>query len=219
MSHNQYSKSELIRRYLFLCVSLTVMAVGTSLSIKAGLGTSPISSLPYTLSCMAPLSVGTMTILLHIVFILLQKILLRKDFELVQLMQLPVAIFFGYMTDFALYLMEGIVIDTYWEQWLCCGIGLAVASCGIAMEVAAGVVMLAGEGLILAIVKVTGIKFGTMKTIFDVSCVVASIILSLVFLSALVGVREGTIASALLTGSLAKLWGKPIGRFTAKFFH
>ena len=55
----------LIRRCLLLIVGLFIMAYGVSLSIQAGLGTSPISSLPFTLSQLTPLTVGTATIAMH----------------------------------------------------------------------------------------------------------------------------------------------------------
>ena len=71
------------------------MAFGVAFSIKANLGTSPISSVPYVVSLFTPLTVGTATIMMHIVFILLQILILRKDYHLIQLMQLPVAILFG----------------------------------------------------------------------------------------------------------------------------
>lgn len=71
----------LCKRYLLLCVGLTIMAFGVAFSIKAGLGTSPISSLPYVLSQFTPLTVGTATIALHITLILLQILLLRRRYD------------------------------------------------------------------------------------------------------------------------------------------
>ena len=76
------------------------MAFGVAFSIKASLGTSPISSVPYVVSLFAPLTVGTATIVMHCVFILLQILILRRQYHPIQLMQLPVAVLFGYLTDF-----------------------------------------------------------------------------------------------------------------------
>ena len=71
------------KRCLLLVFGLVVMAYGVSMSIKAGLGTSPISSLPYTVSQLTPLTVGTATIAMHCVLILLQILLLRRKYSLV----------------------------------------------------------------------------------------------------------------------------------------
>ena len=68
------------KRWLLLCVGLLVMAFGVAFSIKGGLGTSPISSLPYVISRITPLTVGTATIAMHVALILLQILLLRKRF-------------------------------------------------------------------------------------------------------------------------------------------
>ena len=73
-------EKNVVKRCLLLIFGLLIMAYGVALSIKAGLGTSPISSLPYTLSQLTPLTVGTATIAMHCALILLQ-ILLYKIFS------------------------------------------------------------------------------------------------------------------------------------------
>ena len=72
------------------------------------------------------------------------------------------------------------------------------------MEVRSKVITLAGEGLVLAICQVRPIKFGNMKVIFDVTLVVCSCILGLLFAGGIKGVREGTVA-AVCVGLITKL--------------
>lgn len=197
------------KRYLLLLAGLSIMAFGVAFSIKASLGTSPISSVPYVVSLFAPLTVGTATIVMHCVFILLQILILRKNYHPIQLMQLPVAVFFGYLTDFGVWAVRGIHCSTYWQQWIVCLIGILLVAAGVSLEVKAGVVVLAGEGVVLAICKVLPkIKFGYMKVGFDVTLVVIACILSFTFTGHLQGVREGTVAAALLVGLIAKQIGK-----------
>ena len=69
-------------------------------------------------------------------------------------MQLPVAFFFGYLTDFGVWAVRGIHCDTYWQQWLVCLAGILLVAVGVSFEVKAGVIVLAGEGVVLAICKV-----------------------------------------------------------------
>ena len=197
------------KRYLLLLAGLSIMAFGVAFSIKASLGTSPISSVPYVVSLFAPLTVGTATIVMHCVFILLQILILRRNYHPIQLMQLPVAVFFGYLTDFGVWAVRGIHCSTYWQQWIVCLIGILLVAAGVSREVKAGVVVLAGEGVVLAICKVLPkIKFGYMKVGFDVTLVVIACILSFTFTGHLQGVREGTMAAALLVGLIAKQIGK-----------
>lgn len=204
----------ILKRYLLLLVGLSIMAFGVAFSIKASLGTSPISSVPYVVSLFTPLTVGTATITMHCVFILLQILILRKDYHPIQLMQLPVAFFFGYLTDFGVWAVQGITCNTYWQQWIVCLIGILLVAVGVSFEVKAGVVVLAGEGVVLAICKVLPkVKFGYMKVGFDVTLVVIACILSIVFTGRLQGVREGTVAAALLVGLIAKQLGKLLARW------
>ena len=198
----------ILKRYLLLLVGLSIMAFGVAFSIKASLGTSPISSVPYVVSLFTPFTVGTATIIMHCVFIFIQILILQKRYQLIQLMQLPVAFFFGYLTDFGVWTVQGISYEAYWQQWILCLIGLLLVAIGVSLEVKANVVVLAGEGVVLAICQVIPIKFGYMKVGFDVTLVVIACVLSLVFTGHLYGVREGTIAAAIMVGLIAKQIGK-----------
>lgn len=79
------------------------MSFGIACSIKAELGTSPVSSLPFVLSQFTPLSVGIASVLLNSTLILLQILLLRRQYDPIQLIQLPVALAFGFLTDFSVW--------------------------------------------------------------------------------------------------------------------
>lgn len=57
------------------------MAFGVVFSIKAALGTSPISSVPYVTSTISGLSVGTTTIIMNFMFVLIQIAILRKKYD------------------------------------------------------------------------------------------------------------------------------------------
>ena len=101
----------------------------------------------------------------------------------------------------------------YWQQLIVCLAGIFLVAVGVSLEVKAGVVVLAGEGVVLAICQVLPVKFGYMKVGFDVTLVLTACILSLVFTQSLQGVREGTVAAALLVGLIAKRLGKIWERF------
>jgi len=209
-------KTEYLKRYLFLGAGLLVMALGVAFSIKANLGTSPISSVPYAISLISPVTVGEATIAMHCVFILLQVLILRKRYQLIQLMQLPTAFVFGAMTDLAVWLLRGIAYSSYLEQWLLCIVGIAMVAVGVSMEVAANVVTLAGEGLVLAICKVIPVKFGSMKMCFDGILVATAVLIGIAAKGTLLGVREGTVAAAVLVGLLSKQICKPMMKLVDK---
>ena len=69
--------------------------------------------------------------------------------------------------------------------------------------------MNSGEAFVKAISDTIHKEFGNVKVVFDISCVIAAVILSLIFFSMqIVGTREGTVISALLTGFVVKFWNK-----------
>ncbi len=197
-------KTNYPKRYAILLLGVVLMAFGIAFFIKAGLGTTPLSALPYVTSLMSGLTVGTTTILMHLIFIAAQILILRRDYDLIQLVQLPIALFFGKTIDAALYLIRGINPGSYAAQWLVCMIGTILVSIAVACEVIADVVMLAGEGIVVAISKGFHLPFPKVKVSFDVGLVVLAIVLSLIFLGSIEGAREGTIAGAILTGILSK---------------
>lgn len=129
---------------------------------------------------------------------------MRKKYDWVQLLQLPIAFLFGIMTDFAVDVLSFLHPASYVQQWLLCGTGIILVAVGVSFGVTANVITLAGEGFILAVCKVCPIKFGTMKVCFDVSLVAISCILSVLFLHGIYGVREGTVAAAVLVGSISR---------------
>lgn len=212
-----------VKRWLLLIVGLPIMAFGVAFSIKADLGTSPISSLPYVTGQISGLTVGTTTIIMHCVLILLQILILRKKYDWIQLLQLPIALLFGVMTDLAVDALAFLHPAGYLQQWLLCAVGIVLVAVGVSMEVTANVITLAGEGFILAVCKVRPIKFGTMKVCFDVSLVVISCILSMLFLHGIYGVREGTVAAAVLVGTISRQINKYLAsveqRITEKQMH
>ena len=200
-------------RYALLVSGLCAMALGVSLSIQARLGTSPISSVPYVTSLASGLSVGTTTILMNSVFVLLQILLLRGKYRPFQLMQLPVTMLFGGMIDVFLFFLRGVVPESYAAAWALCVLGIVVLSAGVSMCVTANIVTAAGEGIVLAVCEVSRMKFGTMKVCFDSLLVMLAVAFSLLFLGGVEGVREGTVASAFCVGMLAKRFS----RFTEKW--
>ena len=181
-----------------------IMAFGVAFSIKADLGTSPISSLPYATGEISGLSVGTTTIIMNFLFVAIQIAILRRNYDPFQLLQLPAAVLFGVVIDLAEHTLQSVTYSNYVQQWLLCLIGILLVALGISVEVMARLVTTAGEGIVLAVCQVAPIRFGNMKVLFDVTLVSLSILLALLFLGRLSGVREGTIAAALLVGQVTK---------------
>ena len=156
------SRAEWLRRYISFVFILFVIALGTSLSIRANLGSSPISAPPYILSLIPGMSLtmGQLTICMHVFFIAVQILLLRKDFEKRQFLQIAVSFLFGFYTDLTMWMTGFLQIPFtmnpaigYPLRFMELLAGGAILAFGIACEVRCDSLMLAGEGFPLAIAK------------------------------------------------------------------
>lgn len=198
----------LLKRCVVLVTGLFIMAFGVALSVKANLGTSPISCVPYVYSLGFPFTMGVNSIIMNVVLILFQMILLRKKYQPIQLLQFPVALFFGFFIDFTMFLLSGVQTSNYLIQWVLCLLSCAIIAFGVFLEVKAKVTYLAGEGLSLAISRTFHTEFGKVKVGVDSTLVAIGIISSFILLHNLQGIREGTVAAALLVGSMARFYSK-----------
>ena len=201
-------------------IGLFIMTLGISMSVKSNLGVSPVSSIPYTITCIFGIEMGKATILFHVVLVILQIIILRKEFKLKNLLQVVIGIVFGYFTTFSNYLFSflptphSIVIRL--AMMLCSVVLVAV---GIFFYLPADIIPLAGEGMMQAVAYKTHIAFNKVKIGFDVTMVIVSLVSCLIALKSLGSVGVGTISSAILVGVVLGIITKLFGKKRDKLLH
>lgn len=190
--HKHIKPKELVKRYFLFIISLFFSGLGVAMTKHAALGVSPISSVANILSLRFTfLSIGNWLIVTNCLMVLAQILILRKKFQPIQLLQIPLSFLFGYFTDFGMWLISPFPTEAYPVRLMLVVGGVVVLGFGISLAVTASVVMSAGEGLVKAVADVTHKTFGTVKVIFDVSYVSFSILLSLLlFGSSIQGTRE-----------------------------
>lgn len=211
----------MFKRMPMYIAGLFVMTIGIALSVKSDLGVSPVSSIPYTMTCIWGIEMGKATILFHCFLVLLQIVLLRKRYKLINLLQIVVGIVFGYFTTFcnwgAGFLPEPHNIVVRIGMMLISTIFIAF---GIFLYLPPAIMPLAGEGAMQAVSEVSGIAFPKVKVGFDVSMVVISMLTCLIFIKSFGSVGIGTIIAAVLVGTelgfLSKWFGKQRDRWLGK---
>lgn len=199
---------EKLKRYIVFLIGLFINSLGVSLITKANLGTSPISSIPYVLSLNFPFTLGQFTIAFSLLLILIQLIILRRNFKAEHLLQIPISILFGYFIDLTMVMLFFVNPQTYLSSVVYLLVGCVILGFGVYTEVLANVAMLPGESFVRAVSSTWKTEFGSTKVAFDVSLTVIAAVLSLLFAHRLDGVREGTIIAALLVGFIARLFGR-----------
>ena len=207
-----------INRYVIYLISLFIISLGASLSIKANLGTSPLICLPYVCSLITNLSVGIVIFLFTILFIVIQIALLGKGFEKRQYLQLVIGFIFSFFVDFSLMIVNFINPIGYINQFLLLLFSCLVVAFGVLLEIQTEVVYLPADGVIVAISKVLKKDFPKVKPFVDTSMVIIAAVLSIIFLGYLAGVREDTIISALIIGPIVKILKKYFDPYVSRLF-
>ena len=217
-----------IKRLLVYFCGLFCIATGIAFASKSGLGVSPVGSpanVLYQIGLDIGLSdffkLGTWTVMTYCVYILIQVILLGKDFKPVQFLQLAISFMFGYMVNLTTAMVSGLPAPTnYGMRLMYLLLNVPLVATGVMLYLSPNLLPTPGEGMSLAISKRWNISVPAAITIFDCSMVVISAVISLIHFHALVGVREGTVICALFTGfvmrQLQKLFQKPLLRFVER---
>ena len=209
---------EKLKRYIIFLIGLFINSLGVSLVTKADLGTSPISSVPYVLSLNFPFTLGQFTIAFSLLLILIQLLILRRNFKMEHLLQIPISILFGYFIDLTMMLLFFVNPKSYISSVAYLLIGCLFLEFGVYTEVLANVAMLPGESFVRAVSSTWKTEFGSTKVAFDVSLTVIAAALSLIFSHRLNGVREGTVIAALLVGFIARLFGRRLSFLPSLLF-
>ena len=203
-------------QYLFCAAGLILISFGVALTTKAGLGTSPISAIPYSLSLIIPgLSMGTWLILFSIALVLIEIILLKGKMPAKSwISQLLISFPVGWLIDAAMWLLTPFNPEVYLVKVLAVILGCVIIALGAYLCVSASLLVLPGDGFVQVLAQVTGKSFGGVRVISDTTQILIAAVLCLIFLHALVGVREGTIIAAILVGSIVKIFARilPITR-------
>lgn len=208
------------RRYLLFIISLFINAFGIALITKASLGTSPITSVTFVLSMFTPFSMGFWTILINILFVILELFFMKREDMKSDLrifvLQMPVSVCFGLFIDFSMYVLSWLNPAAYVMKIIYLLLGCVVLAVGIALEVKVNAAMMAGEYLVKVITRRFQWNFGFVKLGLDVTLLTIACILSLLFMSNISGVREGTVVAALLVGPIVHFIS-PYGKFVDKW--
>ncbi len=196
-------------RYGISTLGLVVIALGVGLSIKSNLGIAPLSCPPTVLNLAWPQwSMGVYTWIFNLSFILLQLVILRKEFKWTMLMQIPAILLFGFLCDGAIWLFNAFDAPAtqYGMQILLCLISVVLTAVGIRLEVVGRGWIMSIDYTLAILTNKTRLKYSSWKVIMDVALVALSALFCWIMFGRLTGndatnaIREGTLILAILTG-------------------
>lgn len=220
---------EMAKCVLVYCLGLFIMALGVSFSGTADLGMSPVNSIPYVLSeIFTSLSMGTWIIIIFSLYILIQFVILGRDFQPWRILQLICTTLFGYFTDFTNFLADLFLPDpaqmtfapavVYGVRLLYLFISMVLIALGILFYLAPNLISLPGEGIMQVIAHKLNKPLPVIKMCFDCTVSLIALAISLAYFRQFHGIREGTVIAAFGVGKILGLY-EPLKPAVHRFMH
>lgn len=212
----QFSGEELTLKRIFNYIfGLYLITLGVAFSIKSGLGSAPVSSIPYAMDLVWAIEIGIATFIFHALLVVIELILLRRNFKPKHFLQVFVGVLFGAFTSVSVSLMGFIPpADNLIIALLMSVLSIFLIALGLFFYVPTNIIPLSVEGVTQAIAIVTERPFPKIKVYFDVCVVSTALIISYAFLGSFGSVGIGTILGALFIGTTVKYIHKIHADFT-----
>ncbi len=180
-------------------LGIFLVSLGIVLCKKCGMGISPISSIPFVLVYITPLTFGNLTTLFHFTNTIIQMILTKKILNPKLWLQVPLAFVFGWIIDL---LNSCIKFDEHniVFQILSLIFSVLFTALGMVFMLNANLIQNPPDGTVKQVSTMLKKELGVVKMSYDIFCVVISILISAVFLHRIEGFGIATIVSAIFVG-------------------
>ncbi len=193
----------IIKRLSIYIIGLFLLALGATFSILAGIGVSPVTSLPYALALITTLSVGITTVVANLLFIIFQALLLREVQWKNFFIQLIIAFLFGSFMDITIWLTKNLpdanslaLIIVYLI------LSLIIVAFGLLFYFTAKLPMMPYDSLTYVIANTWKMPFSKAKITSDMLNVVLSLVICLLFIQSFGAIGIGTFIAAYGIGKI-----------------
>lgn len=152
----------IIGRTVLLIFGMFLAAFGIACTTRAGLGTTPISTVPYTASAITGLSFGTCTVILNFFFVAGQIVVLRSRYSPFNLLQIPIGFIFGAFIDLSMHLVGNVQMPNWFLVAVLSLFGNLILAFGTVIQIRSKTIVQPGEGFVIAIAALVKSSFGSM---------------------------------------------------------
>jgi uncharacterized membrane protein YczE len=192
-----------MKRISLYVLGLFFMSLGVSLSIQAGFGVSPVSSLAYASALTTSLSVGVTTVLANVLYIIIQ-VILSKRMELNEVAgQFIISFLFGFFMDATLLIVQLFPTpETIFVRIVYLIVSLFVVSVGVIGYTTARLPLMPYDALTFAIREKFNLKFSKAKILSDLINICVAGAICLIFIQSLGSIGIGTLIAAYFIGKI-----------------
>lgn len=192
----------IVKKILFTTLFLVVAGTGVAFSLKAAVGVGAWDAFSQATSLATGIKVGTFSMFMNLSCVLLQLIILKKDFKPLATLQIGMAILLGVVVNFVFYdILGNVSINVYFINLMMLILSLLVVIVAVALIMSIDFLSFPLEAACMAVAEKTTISFGRIRQLVDVFAIIGAIILSILF-SNPIPVREGTFIGMALFGPL-----------------
>lgn len=201
-------KKTTITRFSIYGAGAVILALGISLTTKAGLGVSPLISVPYAVAEISGWNFAFLTFLLYVSYVGIEFILKGKNKEWADLLQIPLSFVFSILLDLSGtgYDLLGVHPQTLWARFLFLLIAIVMVGVGVAMMIAMELIPNPGDGLAKAVGDAMHRNLGVGKNTIDIISVIITCCISLLAAGKLIGIGIGTVAAMICVGRCIALF-------------
>ncbi len=192
-------------RILFYVLGCITLAFGITLNTKAGLGISPLISLPYCISRITEINFSFLTFLTYSAFVGIQFIIDRDSRNIKLLLQLPFSFVFSLLLELFGRMISD-APDILWIQLTVLILGLVLTGVGIAMVVNMDYIPNPADGLARSVGKALKKDMGFGKNTIDCISVICTCLIGLIFAHRIIGVGLGTLLAVIGVGRVVKIF-------------
>ena len=164
-----------LEQFIEMLLGVTGVALGLSFMMKSGLGQTALTAFLQCISLISGMKSGTLLMCFYLLCVLLQLLIQRKDFDKLQVLQLPVCWIQGIIINLTCYdiaFLADIRPVSYPMQWVFLAVGIILVSFGVALTMAADLVKQPFEQLIVVISKKYKKPFNFLRCGADACCCV-----------------------------------------------
>lgn len=192
-----------IKRLCLYVAGLFFLSLGVSFSIQANMGVSPVSSLAYAFTLASGISVGVMTVVANIIFIIVQVILSKKFNLKESFVQLIITFLFGFYMDLTLFLVRLLPTpETFMMRWVFLIISLFVISVGLLGYFNAKFPLMPYDELTYVISERFKMQFSNAKITSDLLNVGIAGLIGIITIQSLGSIGIGTLVAAYFIGKI-----------------
>jgi len=200
--------SKFMSKFIALTICIIITATGASLALTVAVGVGAWDALSQSISTVLGMKVGTFSMILNISCVLIQIILLKKEFKAIQLIQIFVSVLAGLIINFMYYdVFSHFAVDNYFVRLILLVLSQIICAIGVSSLMIIDFISFPLESCCMVVSKRINKNFGLLRQFVDIASIIIALAISLIFRSD-ISVREGTVIGMLTFGPMLNLFMK-----------